>query len=748
MPSLATAQDEAAKNRPAEQNDRPRFTSIEVGFATRYKTAHWTPVEFAIQGGSTPVTAMLAVTVADGDGYPSVVTTAQPTLLLPGRETRVELDVKPGRVDGGFTAVLIDVEDGRTVARHQFETNFQADAMHPLIALGSTEQLFVTLGPNIGLESTLRMHSAATETDISAIASLASAADLPTRWTSYDGIDVLVLATSNAGLYRSLAESGAQIEALDRWIRLGGTLILCAGSQAPEILAPGAPLARFAPGEFVEMAPLANLASLEEYAEDTTSPIIPPGIRRNAPRIEVPRLGNVTGAVEARAGSDLPLVVRRSYGFGHVVFVGVDLDRAPFSNWKARDKFVSRLLRLPTRPATPREADTARIAPSDAGDIAGVLRGKLDEFEGVRIAPFWLVALLVFGYIVLIGPVDYFFVRHVLKRMELTWITFPAIVIAISVSAYALAFWMKGDQLLVNQVDVLDVDVENGLVRGTSWWNVFSPTSSSYDVTIDPVLFDGASEEQALELVSWFGPAGSVLGGAYRSAADPPLWARAYSFAPRLDAMLSVPIQVWSTKSFTSQWSLEGAETSATIESSLRYVNQDMLEGELRSRLNVSLTDCMLAHDQWAYPLGDLPADEEGKPSQSIDLRAIGRERVRIDRWISLQSPWADNSQVLNEVAFQDPHTLDTPQLVWRMLFFDAAGGQSKLQMSDRFQRELDLSQNLQPGLGQAILVGRIDTQGRTRRAATNMLLDGKQVSDPLDKHWVFYRFILPVANQ
>lgn len=729
-------------------SDEPRFTSIRVGFSDRYKTAHWTPVEFTIAGGREAVTVLLTVTLADGDGYPSIVTTSQPTLILPGRSTRVQLDVKPGRVDGSFSAALVDIETGKTAARHQFESRYEADPMHPLMAMASTEQLLVMLGPNIGLESALRLQGTSYEVQSTVVASLASVGELPSRWIGYDGVNTLVLATSDPALYRSLAEDSTQIEALDRWVRLGGTLLMSVGAQGAEILAPGAPLARFAPGEFVEMVPLANLAPLEEYAEDTTSPIVPPGARRNARSIEVPRLANVKGAVEAQAGSDLPLVVRSSYGLGHVVFVGVDLDRDPIGTWKARDKFVSRLLGYPTRPSTTGQEDVNQLGPYDSGDVAGLLRGKLDEFQGVRIAPFWLVALLVFGYIVLIGPVDYFLVRHVLKRMELTWITFPTIVVAVSVGAYALAFWMKGDNLLVNQVDVLDVDVERGLLRGTSWWNVFSPTSSSYDVTIEPVLPDGSTTDEATEIVSWLGASGTSLGGSYRSAGDPPLWARAYEFAPQLNAMLGVPIQVWSTKSFTSQWNLEDPDTPPTIDSSLRYVNQDMLAGEIRSRLNVPLTDCMIAHDHWAYPLGTLAADEEGRPSKTIDLRAIAPQRVRLERWIALQSPWADNPEVLEERLFQHAQALDAPQLVWRMLFFDAAGGRGTLQMTDHYQTRLDLSQNLKPGIGQAILIGRVDQQGGTRRAGTKMLLDGGPATDPLDRHWVFYRFLLPVENE
>ena len=68
------------------------------------------------------------------------------------------------------------------------------------------------------------------------------------------------------------------------------------------------------------------------------------------------------------------------------------------------------------------------------------------------------MAFFIFLYILLIGPGDYFFLKKVLKRMELTWITFPTIVVTVSLLAYYAAYLFKGNDLLVNQVDVVDVD--------------------------------------------------------------------------------------------------------------------------------------------------------------------------------------------------------------------------------------------------------------------------------------------------
>ena len=67
--------------------------------------------------------------------------------------------------------------------------------------------------------------------------------------------------------------------------------------------------------------------------------------------------------------------------------------------------------------------------PYGVSDLSTILRTALEQFPGVKLIPFGWVAFFIFLYILLIGPGDYFFLKKVLKRMELTWITFPTIVL-------------------------------------------------------------------------------------------------------------------------------------------------------------------------------------------------------------------------------------------------------------------------------------------------------------------------------
>ena len=80
----------------------------------------------------------------------------------------------------------------------------------------------------------------------------------------------------------------------------------------------------------------------------------------------------------------------------------------------------------------------------------------------MRLVPFWLVAGLILIYLLLIGPGDYFLLRKLGGRMTWTWLTFPAVVVLVCLGAYVLAHAMKGSEVKINQLDLVDVDAASG----------------------------------------------------------------------------------------------------------------------------------------------------------------------------------------------------------------------------------------------------------------------------------------------
>ncbi len=145
---------------------------------------------------------------------------------------------------------------------------------------------------------------------------------LPTHWLGYEGIDAVMISADRPEIFGGLADDDPRIEALDRWIQMGGRLVLCGGSKAGQLLADGGPLHRFAPGRFDSIEPIRRVGAMESYCG---SRVAVPELGTGKTVLRAARLVDVHGTVEA-AESGMPLVVRTARGFGQVIFLAVALD--------------------------------------------------------------------------------------------------------------------------------------------------------------------------------------------------------------------------------------------------------------------------------------------------------------------------------------------------------------------------------------------------------------------------------------
>ena len=126
-------------------------------------------------------------------------------------------------------------------------------------------------------------------------------------------------------------------------------------------------------------------------------------------------------------------------------------------------------------------------------ELGSQLLHALEDFQEVPVISFGWVALFILLYILIIGPLDYFFLKKVVKRLELTWITFPVIVLVISAAAYFTAYYVKGNDQRINKVDLVDIDLrgKQADVYGHSWFTIFSPRIQHYTIGLEPAVESG-----------------------------------------------------------------------------------------------------------------------------------------------------------------------------------------------------------------------------------------------------------------
>jgi hypothetical protein len=437
-------------------------------------------------------------------------------------------------------------------------------------------------------------------------------------------------------------------------------------------------------------------------------------------------------AMEGIGGNRHPAIIRSTQGLGQAVLVAFALDQPPFRDWPDRAKLVGKLLDLVLdEPATETAygADVGPVSHRGFSDLAGQLRSGLDQFAGVRVARFSWIALLTVAYLVIIGPLDFWLVRHVLRRPEWTWISFPLTVATFTCLAAALAIHWKGEAFRANQATLVDADLITGTVRGTTWAHLFSPTTAQVQIATQPIAdFDYTSAPQTI--TSWHGLPGDGFGGLERDIGLKS-FGKPYEAQLRLTApegaqgrLRRFPIAVWSSRSFLGQWWAR-ANFDGGSGTELRATADSILSGQVVNPLPCDLVDGYLIFDRWAYRIGNLSRGATVQVNERpIDLQTLLTQRT-IVKGVNVVTPWDQGSR-------------DVERILQLMMFYGAAKGRAYTQLDNRFQPTLDWSDHLTAN--QAVLWGRSATPAAALR------VDGREVKEQTT--WTYYRLLIPVARR
>ncbi|HEV3117748.1 MAG TPA: hypothetical protein VGY58_11885, partial [Gemmataceae bacterium] len=603
FPALASAQTE--DGRPKRKG--VTFEGTQVGFGSNpgvalFKSGAWTPVYILLKAapGGTDTPGDVIIEAADGDEVHTKYRVSFPQ-LNPEEVYTVLGYTKPGRTDFNYTIVMND----KVVGTHHEEISSMNPGQLLFLTLGSNMQL--SLRP--ALNPKQKGNNNEEETDnINAHEgrSLVATVDmnmLPRTWFAYEPVDLAILTTGNRDgfVMPLLNEREGRKEALAEWVRRGGKLLISVGRnqdllRGQEFEA----ITSLLPVAVNGTTQVTHLHSVERYGGGSDKPMTTP----RAGKFEVAKLeakpGRVTDTLlywnpEER---ETPLVVRGAYGLGSVTVVAFDLDEPPFRGWKGQQGFLNRLVR-DTTPAFAEAPVDEHFSNRGFGynqqftDIGGSLETALEQFDEIPVISFGWVALFILIYILVVGPLDYFFLKKVVKRLELTWITFPTVVIAISVAAYFTAYWLKGNDQKINKVDLVDIDLSTQQVYGNSWFTIFSPRIQHYTVGLEPVEPEWgpapADRRRWPVLVSWM-PRQETNFGQNRGQSQG-LFRRPYAYADDATGLVGVPIQVWSTKSFATSWQASFDPAKPLFSSDLKLTPRGQYTGTITSRLPVPLEE-------------------------------------------------------------------------------------------------------------------------------------------------------------
>jgi hypothetical protein len=208
-----------------------------------------------------------------------------------------------------------------------------------------------------------------------------------------------------------------------------------------------------------------------------------------------------------------------------------------------------------------------------------------------------------------------------------------------------------------------------------------------------------------------------------------------FEYAPALDVLFGVPIQVWSTKSLTARWD---APNTVYPKAELTETDQ-LLSGTITNTLDFPLQQCILASGRSVYELGTL------RPGESARLDSMAKrselKTLLTGRKVVRSGPKDDYRQ---EATPYDQASTDIPYILRAMMFYEAAGGRRYTGMANAYQGFIDLSTLLKTN--RAILVAQGPAAGQQRQGA-QLLRNGQPLVNSHDKHITIYRFVFPVKK-
>jgi hypothetical protein len=717
---------------PARQQVRIR--DVRVGFPAGntdfYKAGYWTPVlvDLEVVGGDFRGTLVVETKDSDGVGTRYHEGSQPITLAQQERQRTVLTYTKIGSTYADVDVTIQGRVESRTERTTVSYTFRYPEQRHTPIAANQgmfpQSKLILAIGAQpAGFEPALQA-----ETEGRAgydhtwqLTQLSDVSRLPRQWFGYEGVDVVILPTGNTGpgsAVPALVNDPDRARALAQWVEMGGHLVVSVAANHHIVANPKSfppALERLLPARIDPLGTtrVEALEGLKRHVEDKGQARGDAAVRAFAADVAILTPRHTARLVVSEHGPPtIPLIVQGTCGLGRVTLIGFDTDRGPFTEWGYRRPFWTALLDL-RAPGSGRSGG-GPVTPfigfeSTDSDLAARLANRLENFGEVPVIPFALVALFIFLYILVIGPLDYLFLKKVVKGLEWTWLTFPALVLTISVGAYFLAHHLKGRELRINKVDLIDIDLRYDANRkpqatayGTTWFTIFSPRMQYYTLSVEPTGPVGTPEGL---VVSWMGRPGHGARSFERSQ-TPGLFRRSYDYADEAKGLRGVPIQVWSMKTLTARWQAPLAGNRWPFRYELTMKRRDELDGTITSDLPRPLDDCWLVFQRTVYSLGTL---EPGVPT-AVPAEYQRLERSRFGR--------AGETLVVTSEGRQVPAVeLDEP--VYRMMFQRA--NPSSGERND-YLAYVDQSWRME--FDEAILVGRLRTENGAADAvnAANVL--------------------------
>ncbi len=443
--------------------------------------ASWFPVTVEIQNDGPSFNAVVELTAGQfGNGPLRRVAVELPT------RTKKRFTVPlycPSRHRLSVDARLLNEKGNKVIAeRLNLEARAVVDSQSPLIAsLSRTHGGAAALPEGVGRNSPFKPAAVHLSPEL-----------FPDNPLTLESISMLYLHSA-----RAMELKVPQVNSLLAWVHGGGHLVV--GVEQPGDVKATPWLQSFLPCTLGEIAPHPSHSALQQWLQGTpdeaaTIPV-PTGRRQTTAQTvanpfkqlvpdatfqaaSLPTVGALVRDGTALIGpAEAPLAVQAARGRGRVTVLLFSPELEPFRSWKNKNWFWANLGNVPMTWLASANTANYGFMPID-----GIFGAMVDSKQIRKLPVGWLLLLLL-AYLVVIGPLDQYWLKKINKQM-LTWITFPSYVVLFSLLIYFIGYKLRSGEMEWNELHVVDVlpHGERADLRGRVYCSAYSPANAKYNV--------------------------------------------------------------------------------------------------------------------------------------------------------------------------------------------------------------------------------------------------------------------------
>ena len=423
---------------PAAQ-DNPLSLSAQAGYDGLYEELTAVPVVVAVTNDGPPVEGELQVVTPTGGD--ELIFTA-PISLPTGANKRLPLVVYlPPFAERVAVRLVVNGETAATTNSNRLRN------------AGDDTLLYGVVTPDMGglafLETIPGRRAEA------AVAFL-TLDDLPEVSSAWNVLDVLVLDDTDT----SRLTAGQQ-SAMRAWVESGGQLVVSGGPGGPRTAAGVADLLPVAVDGVTSMPDLPALSDYAGLPFDDAGAYVITTSRLNA------------GGETLIDQTGTPLLAQRDLGRGRVVFLALDPKLTPLAGWAGGAALWGAI--AAGAPVLPPWAGGIRDGYSAMQSVAAI--------PGLRLPSTGQLLFFLIVYTLIIGPINYLILRR-LKRLELAWVTIPALILLFSAATFLTGFRTRGDDVTLNEMTIAFGSAEAERLAAQTVLGLYSPRRGQHDVAL------------------------------------------------------------------------------------------------------------------------------------------------------------------------------------------------------------------------------------------------------------------------